>query len=235
VKRTGQARGRLRAALALGAALLLAACGPPFVATEGLTYVVQPGDTLYAIAWRLDLDYRDIARWNRLGADYRISAGQVLKVSADAGAASQAPASRAPARATHRPVEPEKSEPVVGWQWPAAGEIQSPVRQPTGGSGLRVLGRLGDPVRAAAAGRVVYSGTALKNYGHLVIVKHNSSLLSAYGHNQAVLVSEGEFVRKGQPIAQMGMGPGQRPSLYFEIRLNGKPVDPSLYLPHRSP
>ncbi len=87
--------------------------------------------------------------------------------------------------------------------------------------------------RPAVAGRVVYSGTALKNYGHLIIVKHSNSLLSAYGHNEAVLVSEGQEVAKGQAIAQMGLGPGQRPALYFEIRLNGKSVDPSGYLPRR--
>jgi lipoprotein NlpD len=235
VKRSRHGAGRLGAALALGAALLLGtACGPPFVATEGLTYVVQPGDTLYAIAWRLDLDYRDLARWNRLPPDFRISVGQLLRVSQDA-ADSEAPAPRAPAAPAQRPGEPALSQPVDGWQWPAIGAVQSPVRQPTGGTGLRVLGQLGDPVRAAASGRVVYSGTALKNYGHLIIVKHNDSLLTAYGHNQAVLVREGEMVRKGQPIAEMGMGPGQRPALYFEIRVNGKPVDPSRYLPHRGP
>lgn len=223
---------RWRAAVAIAAASMLVACGPPFVATEGLTYTVQPGDTLYAIAWRLDLDHRDIARWNRLGRDYRISVGQVLRVSPDgAGVTQQARTPNRPPAA--RPTPPADSGPAVEWTWPAQGDVVGPVAQPTGGFGMRVLGKLGDPVRSAAAGRVVYSGTALKNYGHLIIVKHSNSLLSAYGHNQAVLVSEGQQVAKGQAIAQMGLGPGQRAALYFEIRLNGKSVDPSSYLPHR--
>jgi lipoprotein NlpD len=223
---------RWRAAIAIAAGSFMAACGPPFVATEGLTYTVQPGDTLYAIAWRLDLDHRDIARWNHLGGNYRISVGQVLKVSPDDAGVSQ------PSRATRpaspvRPLPGPDSGPRVQWVWPAQGDIVGPVVQPTGGFGLRVLGKLGDPVRSAAAGRVVYSGTALRNYGHLIIVKHSNSLLSAYGHNQAVLVNEGQQVAMGQAIAQMGLGPGQRPALYFEIRLNGKSVDPSGYLPQR--
>lgn len=231
-------RAARTSAIATGALVWLAACGPPFVATEGLNYTVLPGDTLYAIAWRLDLDYRDLARWNRLAGNYRISVGQVLKVSPD-GAPAAYPSHVArpentgpPARWT--PATADSGPPVL-WEWPAQGAVVGPVPQPTGGSGLRVLGKLGDPVRAAAAGRVVYSGTALKNYGHLIIVKHNSSWLSAYGHNQSVLVREGAAVQKGQAIAAMGMGPGQRPALYFEIRLNGKSVDPSLYLPRRGP
>ncbi|HZF15610.1 MAG TPA: peptidoglycan DD-metalloendopeptidase family protein [Steroidobacteraceae bacterium] len=222
----------LRILATLGAAVLIASCGPPFVATEGLTYVVQPGDTLYAIAWRLDLDYRDVARWNHLGTNYRLAVGQVLKVSPDAASAAGAPSARP---AVRKPAPADSAGPPVRWDWPATGEILGPVPQPTGGFGLRVLGRLGDPVRAAAAGRVVYSGTALKNYGHLIIVKHDNRWLSAYGHNDAVLVTEGQQVAKGQAIAQMGMGPGQRPALYFEIRLDGKSVDPLRYLPHRGP
>jgi len=226
-------RSRGRSVL-LCAAALLAGCGPPFVATEGLTYTVQRGDTLYAIAWRYDLDYRDLARWNRLGSDYRIVVGQVLKISADdTSTAAIAPRPSSRGSATRRHGASESPESAVRWDWPAAGKVVGPVRQPTGGFGLSILGRLGDPVLAAAAGRVVYAGTALPSYGHLVIVKHSDSLLSAYGHNDRVIVSEGQHVAQGQPIAQMGIGPGQQPALYFEIRLNGKPVDPSAYLPHR--
>ena len=226
---------RWRAAVAIAAAAFIAACGPPFVATEGLTYTVQPGDTLYAIAWRLDLDHRDIARWNHLASNYRISVGQILKVSPDGTEVTErARTAKRPAPPAARAAPPADSGPAVDWTWPAQGEVIGPVAQPTGGFGLRVLGKRGDPVRSAAAGRIVYSGTALKNYGHLIIVKHSNSLLSAYGHNEAVLVSEGQQVGKGQAIAQMGLGPGQRAALYFEIRLNGKSVDPSGYLPHRS-
>jgi lipoprotein NlpD len=226
---------RLRVILTLWAALLAVACSPPFVATEGLIYVVQPGDTLYAIAWRFDLDYRDVARWNGVGANYRVEVGQVLKISPDAARSAPPDARRRARRAPPERYLPSPEDSRVRWEWPATGEVIGPVRQPTGGFGLRVAGRLGDPVRAAAAGRVVYSGTALRNYGHLLIIKHSNSLLSAYGHNESVLVNEGQQVHKGQAIAAMGMGPGQRPALYFEIRLNGKPVDPSAYLPHRGP
>jgi len=228
-------RGRLRVVLTLCAGLLAAGCSPPFVATEGLTYVVQPGDTLYAIAWRFDLDYRDVARWNGISASYRIAVGQVLKVSPDAASSAPADTWRQSPPASADRFQPSPEDSSVRWAWPATGDVVGPVRQPTGGFGLRVAGRLGDPVRAAAAGRVVYSGTALRSYGHLLIIKHSNSLLSAYGHNQSVLVSEGQQVQQGQAIAEMGMGPGQRPALYFEIRLNGKPVDPSAYLPHRGP
>jgi lipoprotein NlpD len=227
-------RSLIACALLTAMAALLTACGKPFVATEGLTYVVQPGDTVYAIAWRYDLDYRDLARWNHL-TSYRIAVGQVLKISPDGSApAVAAIPSRRPQTSMPR-VSPPADEPVVRFDWPASGKVIGPVRQPTGGSGLRILGRLGDPVRAAAAGRVVYTGTALRSYGHLVIVKHSNSLLSAYGHNQAVLVTEGQQVTRGQSIAEMGLGPGQQPALYFEIRLDGKPVDPQTYLPQRSP
>jgi lipoprotein NlpD len=204
------------------------------VATEGLTYVVQPGDTVYAIAWRFDIDYRDLARWNRLGADYRIEVGQVLKLSADGATSATAEIHQSQSRPSPSTRSlPAPLEPAVRWDWPASGQIVGPVPQPTGGFGLRILGQLGDPVRAAAAGRVVYTGTALRAYGHLVIIKHTNSLLSAYGLNRSVLVSEGQQVAQGQSIAQMGTGPGQQPALYFEIRLNGKPVDPSAYLPRR--
>jgi lipoprotein NlpD len=228
-----RARPRAFATLLL-IAVLSSACSPPFVATEGLTYVVQPGDSLYAIAWRYDLDYRDVAGWNHLGPDYRIAVGQVLKLSADGAVRAQAAAQRPRQSTSAARTAAASAEAAVLWQWPAAGKIVGPVRQPMGGFGLRIIGSLGDPVRAAAAGRVVYSGTALRNYGHLVIVKHSNSLLSAYGHNQAVLVSEGQQVSKGQSIAEMGMGPGQQPTLYFEIRHDGKPVDPSRYLPQPS-
>ena len=94
-----------------------------------------------------------------------------------------------------------------------------------------IAGKSGQPVRAAASGRVVYSGSGLIGYGQLIIVKHNNTYLSAYGHNASLLVKEGEAINKGQRIATMGEGPGQGPRLHFEIRRNGKPVDPRQYLP----
>ena len=103
--------------------------------------------------------------------------------------------------------------------------------RPNSSQGLTMAGQLGQPIRAAAAGTVVYVGSGLLGYGQLVIIKHNDTFLSAYGHTQSTLVSERDGVQAGQSIATMGEGPGQRPLLYFEIRVNGQPVDPLRYLP----
>ena len=102
--------------------------------------------------------------------------------------------------------------------------------RPGSGTGVLIAGRPGQAVRAAAGGRVVYSGGGLVGYGQLIIVKHNDSFLSAYGHNSKLLVREGDQVRRGQPIAEMGEGPERKPRLHFEIRRNGKPVDPLTYV-----
>jgi lipoprotein NlpD len=122
------------------------------------------------------------------------------------------------------------------WQWPADGTLASaflagePTRQ-----GIDIAGQAGQPVRAAADGVVVYSGSGLVGYGELVIVKHNDAWLSAYGHNRARLVNEGQLVKAGQQIAEMGHSGAARDMLHFEIRYNGKPVDPLSYLPRRGP
>jgi len=107
------------------------------------------------------------------------------------------------------------------------------VRQPSGGVGLRIDGGLNQPILAAADGKVVYKGSALRGYGQLVIVNHARGWLTAYGHNAFVQVEEGQEVRAGQQIAAMGLGPGQQPMLYFEIRLEGEPLDPLTQLPKR--
>jgi lipoprotein NlpD len=210
------------------------------------TYVVQPKDTLYSIAWRHDLDYRDLARWNRVGADFRIAVGQVLVLKPAGGGS---PAVRTPASpAPHAHVvplvgaaPPLKKAPAGGaserpagvpgesmrWFWPT--EHPVPPRLVPGG-GILLLGQLGQVVRAACAGRVVYVGSGLRGYGNLAIIKHGDNLLSAYAHNSELIVSEGQDVAGGQPIGRMGVGPHQIAALYFEIRLNGKPVDPLAYL-----
>jgi lipoprotein NlpD len=120
------------------------------------------------------------------------------------------------------------------WRWPADGAVVSgfavgdPTRQ-----GVDIAGKAGQPVRAAADGVVVYSGSGLVGYGELVIIKHNGQWLSAYGHNRARLVNEGAVVKAGQQIAEMGRSGATRDMLHFEIRYNGKPVDPQTYLPMR--
>jgi lipoprotein NlpD len=122
----------------------------------------------------------------------------------------------------------------VAWRWPADGQLSStfaagnPTRQ-----GIDIGGRAGDPVRAAADGSVVYSGNGLIGYGELIIIKHNASFLSAYGHNRKRLVKEGDRVKAGQVIAEMGSSGANRDSLHFEVRRNGKPANPLDFLPRR--
>jgi lipoprotein NlpD len=146
-----------------------------------------------------------------------------------ASAAKPAPAAPTP-RAS--PGDPAHRPP--SWRWPVdVGTVVGIVRQPSGGVGLRIDGGINQPILAAADGKVVYTGSALRGYGQLVIINHVRGWLTAYGHNAFVHVKEGEEVRAGQAIAAMGTGPGQQPMLYFEIRLEGEPLDPLTQLPRR--
>ncbi len=252
------------------------------------THRVQRGDTLYSIAFRNGLDYRELARRNRIDPPYTIFVGQELRLGGEprrpervvARAARTpatppsrtlpppvAPASRASttvdntspaaasgrsttAAAVARPAVPEVPRAVVapaapapaapasnanpGWRWPADGQrVGSFVAGDQTRQGVDIAGRAGDPVRAAADGEVVYSGNGLIGYGELIIVKHSPSLLSAYGHNRRRLVQEGDKVKGGQQIAEMGSSSASRDMLHFEIRRDGKPVDPLGFLPAR--
>lgn len=211
---------------------MFAACGGPRRPEIPAQHVVRAGETLYSISMRYGLDYRDVARWNGIGRDYLIHPGQRLRLDPPprlAQAPPQAPASP-PKRAS--PDDPAHRPP--DWRWPVAeGRVFGSVRQPSGGVGLRIDGVLNQPVLAAADGRVVYTGSGLRGYGQLVIINHVRGWLTAYGHNETVLVREGEDVHAGQAIAAMGSGPGQQPMLYFEIRLDGQPQDPLDHLPPR--
>jgi len=231
-----------RSICAVGLCCLLAACAD--IASDGPErYVVRPEDTLYSIAWRHDLDYRDLARWNHIGADYRISVGQVL-VLGPSGAPSpesspprtQTPRAQNTPRAPDTPRVPDTprapessrvSQPASRWVWPTD-RIGAP--RPVPGGGILLSGRLGQDVRAASAGRVVYLGSGLRGYGNLIIIKHADNLLSAYAHNREMLVRDGQEVAIGQVIAHMGESAQRSPILYFEIRQNGKPIDPLPFL-----
>ena len=227
---------------------------PPRVSAPkpGQTATVSRGDTMYGIAFRNGIDVRDLAAWNGIGPPYTIYPGQKLRLYPRGGTVASTPsrppsgAYRPPATkpattpATPRPAAPRPAPPPVpaaspiAWTWPAAGDILSrfvagePTRQ-----GIDIGGGSGTPVRAAGDGVVVYSGAGLVGYGELIIVKHNDAWLSAYGHNRTRQVNEGEIVKAGQQIAEMGRTGAARDMLHFEIRHNGKPVDPQAYLPKR--
>jgi lipoprotein NlpD len=320
--------GYLRS-LILTPAILLAACGtqrsvvvepaasnspivvaPASRATPGGTYKVVKGDTMYSIAFRNGVDFRDLASWNHIDSPYTIWPGQELKLGPANGkppasaathtapvvaaaakppapahaatpasetqssvqpaagsttvatAASSAPApthSAAPAPAASTtpvvpvagvssaaaantpppapatPVAPgaTRSNGGVNWRWPADGSLIKRFQSGDAIPGIEIAGKTGDPVRAAADGVVVYSGNGLVGYGELVIVKHNDSYLSAYGHNSKRLVKEGQRVTAGQQIAEMGSTGASRDELQFQIRKDGNPVDPMGYLPPR--
>lgn len=190
---------------------------------------------MYSIARRYGLDYRDVARWNGIAGDFLIHPGERLRLNAppgDRGIARRAPETGGRPAPRASPEDPAHRPPA--WRWPVqVGEVVGPVRQPSGGVGLRIDGGLNQPILAAADGKVVYTGSGLRGYGQLVIINHERGWLTAYGHNAFVNVKEGDEVRAGQAIGGMGLGPGQHAMLYFEIRLEGEPVDPLSQLPPR--
>ena len=220
--------------VATAIAILLAACASSPSRDAGRQHVVRRGETLFTIAWRYGEDPREVARWNNLGDGSLIYPGQVISLTPPGGSNSRARAPAQPRAAAPKPLPKIPVEPPPAWQWPTTGAVE--VRfggRPGSGTGILIGGDAGQPIRAAASGRVVYSGGGLNGYGQLIIVKHNDTYLSAYGHNSTLIVKEGETVRQGQRIATMGEGPGRQPRLHFEIRKNGKPVDPQKLLPSK--
>lgn len=230
-------------------ALLLTACASALRWEGGGKdghYEVRSGDTLYSIALRHDLDYRDLARWNGIGRNYLIRPGEQLRLSppesqqaptrtasrSASGARAGKQESASPSRESTRDTPaPQRTEQAVGeWRWPLKGEIVRGFKPPDS-KGIDIGASEGTRVHAVAPGRVVYSGSALKGYGELIIVKHNETYLSAYGYNRRRLAEEGDAVSAGQVIAEVGKGPAQRAMLHFEIRKAGKPVDPLRLLP----
>jgi len=188
-------------------------------------------------------------RWNGLEPPYRIYAGRLLRVVPPEGEALSVP-ERAPKVAEREetkrkevvaaPASAGKSRPSardtagkgLHWGWPLDGQVVQTFRRgERTRQGIRIAGRAGQPVLAAAEGRVVYSGSGLKGYGNLIIVKHNDEYLSAYGFNRRLLVQEGERVKRGQRVAEVGQASGGGYLLHFEIRRDGTAIDPLVYLP----
>ncbi len=195
-------------------------------------HIVRKGETLYSIAWRYGKNPSDVARWNRLGDGSLIHPGQVIRLTPRAGTAARPQSS--PTRRADRSLPKIPAEAPPAWAWPTRGRIDVEFgAKPGTGTGVLINGRAGQPVVAAASGHVVYAGGGLIGYGQLIILKHNDTYLSAYGYNASLRVKEGQAIKKGQQIATMGEGPERKPRLHFEIRRNGKPVNPRQYLPAR--
>jgi lipoprotein NlpD len=248
----------LVAALVLGFSACTSA--PPY---EQGTYVVRAGDTLFSIAWQHGVDQRELARWNGIKNPDLIQVGQRLRLSPPPTAGTQTKSGRSAAPSpTHggtaagssvgstpsasgasaskssaaKPAAepPLPNLPPPQWAWPVDGQVVTRFGSQEGiATGVGIGGHAGDPVRAAAAGRVVYAGGGLVGYGQLVIIKHNETYLTAYGYNSELLVMQGQDVARGQRIASMGLGPERQPRLHFEIRRNGIPVDPLQFFPGR--
>lgn len=249
-------------------------------------YTVRRGDSLYSIAFRYSLDWRNLARWNGVDAPYTIRPGQELRTSAPPTAASDRQSvQKSPASSGRRPAEldrtsssssktgarpaataktppaasqsktpPAASQPktqpapntavssasgktrTVGgvvWQWPVDAGVKKPFDPASTRKGLGLAGKEGQDVAAAASGTVVYSGSNMRGYGAMVIIKHTSSLFSAYAHNRKLVVDEGSEVKRGQKIAELGLDDRREELLHFEIRRDGKPVNPLDYLPQK--
>jgi lipoprotein NlpD len=210
-------------------------------------YTVQPGDTIRHIAAANNRDWRDIARWNNLDNPDKIEVGQVVRVvppgtgsgaKGGVGAVAVATQTTPGVKGGSSGAAPAVSAPPVtgadkiDFMWPAKGPVLIGFDGDKN-KGLDIGGKAGEPVYAAADGRVVYAGSGLRGYGNLVILKHNNTFLTAYAHNQTILVKEDQNVKKGQKIAEMGSTDASQVALHFEIRRSGKPVNPAQYLPSR--
>jgi lipoprotein NlpD len=240
-------------------------------------HTVSRNDTLYSIAWRYGVDYRELANINNIRSPYTIRVGQKINLANSASSPVRSPisasssgvavvaapdtagavtevttvsevSSSAPSASplANAPPEPMKHgvEPVVkqnpsvanaaagSWLWPTNGRMASRYSPADPLSkGIDLDGKLGDSVVAARSGDVVYAGSGLAGYGQLIIIKHDEQFLSAYGHNSQLLVKEGDAVKAGQKIAEVGSSGADKNQLHFEIRRDGKPVDPLQYLP----
>lgn len=202
-------------------------------------HVVQRGETLYQIAWRYGRDFKDIALANHIDSPYTIYPGQKISLSGGRSNNSQQASKQERANVQAQKSFAQPVEKIAAgkqfkndWVWPVHGKIIKHYQsQGVGLKGIDLSGRLGTPIKAAASGKVVYSGHGLRGYGQLIIIKHNDIYLSAYGHNNRLLVNEGQAVSKGQVIAEMGRSDAEQVKLHFEIRKNGRPINPLDLLP----
>ncbi|WP_211218171.1 peptidoglycan DD-metalloendopeptidase family protein [Marinobacter daepoensis] len=222
------------------------------------THVVKEGETLYRIAWRYGRDYRELGDANGISPPWNIRPGQVLRLDrkgtirqtaqasrptrpktsppprTNAGSSISRPSAKPTAKVSTGRASGSQVVANVRWHWPHSGTVIAGFSSSGKvNKGIDIAGKPGDSVKAAADGSVVYAGNGLLGYGNLIIVNHNEHYLSAYAHNRKILVKEGEGVKAGQVIAELGNTGTDKPKLHFEIRKNGNPVDPSRYLPRR--
>lgn len=190
---------------------------------------VVKGETLYAIAFRYDKDYRQLARVNHLSAPYALQAGQKIFLYSSVTGSSNKGLKSNSVRTIRK-----KEKPVTHfdgrWIWPATGKVVAKYSPRQGKKGINISGKRGEDIVAASGGVVAYAGDGLPGYGNLIIIKHNKKYLTAYGNNLKNLVKEGQSVKKGQIIAKMGRVDRKYWGLHFEIRKEGKPVNPLQYV-----
>ena len=205
------------------------------------TYTVRPGDTLYKIAQQHGVDVPTLVRLNRIGDPSQLRVGQVLRLNEGTPMPEQPPVVATPAPVTPaKPVTPPappttaaraNDANLVSWGWPASGKIIQGFNSNT--KGIDIEGAPGDPVVAAADGKVMYAGNGVRGLGNLVLLGHSNGFITAYAHNQQLLVKTGDEIKKGARIALLGQTDTTSPRLHFEIRRRGTPVNPLSYLPAR--
>ena len=212
-------------------------------AAKNQYHLVRRGDTLYSIAFRYGLDYKILAKSNGIVKPFVIFAGQKIKLNNRSYRRTakttekkqrQKVVVKTPTKKTPQSRSSKSQYTNLNWQWPVQGKVLKGFSlSGKVNKGVDIQGKLGESVHNAADGVVVYAGGGLRGYGKLVIVKHNDHFLSAYGHNRTILVKEGEKVKGGQKVAEIGSSESNLEMLHFEIRKDGKPEDPLIYLPNR--
>ncbi|MBB1202845.1 LysM peptidoglycan-binding domain-containing protein [Enterobacteriaceae bacterium 89] len=218
---------------------MLAGCSSNSSDSDGATYTVKRGDTLYAISRKTGTSIKDLARLNGISPPYTIEVGQRLKVNGTSGSGSKKSTGKSSntrtAKVTPSAAVPQSSWPPVGqrcWRWPTSGKVVLPYSTADGGNkGIDIAGSRGQPVYASGSGKVVYVGNQLRGYGNLIMIKHSEDYITAYAHNDKMMVNNGQSVKIGQQIATMGNSDADSVKLHFQIRYRATAIDPLRYLP----
>ncbi|MDY0887957.1 amidase activator ActS [Kosakonia sp. CFBP8986] len=219
--------------ICLAFSLLLAGCAGnnSTGSYAGATYTVKRGDTLYRISRITGTSVKELASMNGISPPYTIEVGQRLKVKG----ASKGSSSGKLAKARPSSSVPQASWPPVGqrcWRWPTSGKVILTYSNSDGGNkGIDIAGSRGQPIYAAGAGKVVYVGSQLRGYGNLIMIKHSEDYITAYAHNETLLVNNGQSVKSGQKIATMGSSDADSVRLHFQLRYRATAIDPLRYLP----